>query len=61
MESIAHHKTIPLRLHDLHAEQESLRRECAGLLEQLKEVDPAWRRYEELGKSYLLCVGLFAD
>lgn len=54
MESIVHYKTILLRLHASPTEQESLKRECAELLGQLKEVDPARRRrYEELGESYL--------
>lgn len=53
MESLVHCKSLLLSHHatsDL--ERDTLSRECLGLLEQLKGVDPFRRkRYEELGES----------
>jgi len=50
MESLVHYQSILLQRHALPSE--SLVKECLGLLEQLKIVDPArHQRYDEIGES----------
>lgn len=53
MESLVHYKSLLLKLHAKeNGERSALKEDCAGLLKELKEVDPFRRaRYEELGMS----------